>query len=163
MRGNHSAGEEEQWREGGKRAQKLMERRRGGEEETVIISSLSCESHLVFQPLPEKLEMHLVHLFKVAPATTTELFFCYLHPPPPPHHQASQLPPQIIQCWGNQQRAETTRRLQGPLKESTKLAHLSQRAINLCGDPPPKSAFRRFQQHAGSQQSSRVPEAEFQL
>lgn len=58
----------------GEKKQKLMERRRGGEEETVIISSLSCESHLVFQPLPGKLEMHLVHLFKVAPATTTEVF-----------------------------------------------------------------------------------------
>ena len=32
------------WRDGG-----------GGEEETVIISSLSCESHLAFQPLPGKM------------------------------------------------------------------------------------------------------------
>lgn len=43
---------------GGEKTQKLMERWGDGEEETVIISSLSCESHLVFQPLPGKLEMH---------------------------------------------------------------------------------------------------------
>lgn len=56
MRGNHSAGEEEQW--GEKKNPEVDGEMGDGEQETVIISSLSCESHLVFQPLPGKLEMH---------------------------------------------------------------------------------------------------------
>lgn len=49
-----------------------VERRRG-EEETVIISSLSCESQPVLQPLPGKLEIHTNSLYSksVLPDSTT--------------------------------------------------------------------------------------------
>lgn len=77
MRGNHSAGEEEQCekkrklREGWRRWCKGG--RRGGEEETVIISSPSCESQPVLQSLLGKLEMHTNCLYSesVLPDSTT--------------------------------------------------------------------------------------------
>lgn len=61
MRGNHSAGEEEQRKkkkkQGVEGGMEGVERRKD-REETVIIFSVSCESQLVLQPLPWKLEMH---------------------------------------------------------------------------------------------------------
>ncbi len=68
MRGNHSAGEEEQRKKG----MVGVERRRG-EEETVIISSLSCESQPILQALPGKLEMHTNCFYSesVLPDSTT--------------------------------------------------------------------------------------------
>lgn len=84
MRGNHSAGEEEQWGERKKEreVEEGMEGRRG-EQETVIISSLSCVSQPVLQPLPGKLGMHTKSFYSKSAlpdsSTTTEAFlFSYL-------------------------------------------------------------------------------------
>ncbi len=89
MRGNHSAGEEEQrgkkkntTREsGGMRWRGWRGERRRGEEETVIISSLSCESQPVLRSLPGKLEMHTNCLYSESvlpdsPTITKQRPFC---------------------------------------------------------------------------------------